>query len=104
MRLLYTSDWHLGRTFYRESLIDAQRAFLDYLLIVVQEREVDAVLVAGTPFFPADSLASSCPQDGNARARTSSSTPHRPARSCPPAAFSSTSASARALPLSWPGG
>ena len=47
MRLLHTSDWHLGRTFYRESLIDAQRAFLEHLLTVVQEREVDAVLVAG---------------------------------------------------------
>ncbi|MGY0458631.1 exonuclease SbcCD subunit D [Kitasatospora sp. cg17-2] len=47
MRLLHTSDWHLGRTFYRESLIDAQRAFLDHLLTVAREREVDAVLVAG---------------------------------------------------------
>ncbi|WP_327129999.1 exonuclease SbcCD subunit D (plasmid) [Streptomyces sp. NBC_01343] len=47
MRLLHTSDWHLGRTFYRESLIGAQRSFLDHLLTVVREREVDAVLVAG---------------------------------------------------------
>ncbi|MFE6746096.1 exonuclease SbcCD subunit D [Kitasatospora purpeofusca] len=47
MRLLHTSDWHLGRTFYRESLIDAQRAFLDHLLTVAREREVDVVLVAG---------------------------------------------------------
>ncbi|MGW4380943.1 exonuclease SbcCD subunit D [Kitasatospora sp. NPDC004531] len=47
MRLLHTSDWHLGRTFHREPLIDAQRVFLDHLLTIVQEREVNAVLVAG---------------------------------------------------------
>ncbi|MEU9077030.1 exonuclease SbcCD subunit D C-terminal domain-containing protein [Kitasatospora sp. NPDC048538] len=47
MRLLHTSDWHLGRTFYREPLIDHQRVFLDHLLATVQEREVNAVLVAG---------------------------------------------------------
>ncbi|MDH6133496.1 exonuclease SbcD [Kitasatospora sp. MAA4] len=47
MRLLHTSDWHLGRSFHRESLLDAQRAFLDHLVAVVREHGVDAVLVAG---------------------------------------------------------
>ncbi|GAA1271016.1 exonuclease SbcCD subunit D [Kitasatospora nipponensis] len=47
MRLLHTSDWHLGRSFHRESLHDAQRTFLDHLVAVVRERRVDAVLVAG---------------------------------------------------------
>ncbi|MFJ2577683.1 exonuclease SbcCD subunit D [Kitasatospora aureofaciens] len=47
MRLLHTSDWHLGRSFHRESLHDAQRAFLDHLVAVVEEERVDAVLVAG---------------------------------------------------------
>ncbi|MFF2655952.1 exonuclease SbcCD subunit D [Kitasatospora sp. NPDC058032] len=47
MRLLHTSDWHLGRSFHRESLHDAQRAFLDHLVAVVRDRGVDAVLVAG---------------------------------------------------------
>lgn len=47
MRLLHTSDWHLGRSFHRESLLDAQRAFLDHLVAVVREQSVDAVLVAG---------------------------------------------------------
>ncbi|MFJ9604946.1 exonuclease SbcCD subunit D [Kitasatospora sp. NPDC101176] len=47
MRLLHTSDWHLGRSFHRESLHDAQRAFLDHLVDVVREQRVDAVLVAG---------------------------------------------------------
>ncbi|HEY9367416.1 exonuclease SbcCD subunit D [Streptomyces sp.] len=47
MRLLHTSDWHLGRSFHRVSLLDAQAAFLDRLVATVREREVDAVLVAG---------------------------------------------------------
>ncbi|MFD7900111.1 exonuclease SbcCD subunit D [Streptomyces sp. NPDC059568] len=47
MRILHTSDWHLGRSFHRVSLLDAQAAFLDHLVATVREREVDVVLVAG---------------------------------------------------------
>lgn len=47
MRLLHTSDWHLGRSFHRVGLLDAQAAYLDHLVATVREREVDAVLVAG---------------------------------------------------------
>ncbi|MEU8759357.1 exonuclease SbcCD subunit D [Streptomyces sp. NPDC048659] len=47
MRLLHTSDWHLGRAFHRVALLDAQAAFLDHLVATALDREVDAVLVAG---------------------------------------------------------
>jgi exonuclease SbcD len=47
MRLLHTSDWHLGRSFHRVSLLDAQAAFIDHLVGVVRGERVDAVLVAG---------------------------------------------------------
>ncbi|GAB2938726.1 exonuclease SbcCD subunit D [Streptomyces mayteni] len=47
MRLLHTSDWHLGRSLHRAGLAEAQRGFLDHLVATVREREVDAVLVAG---------------------------------------------------------
>ncbi|MGW7452868.1 exonuclease SbcCD subunit D [Streptomyces sp. NPDC054787] len=47
MRILHTSDWHLGRAFHRVNLLGAQAAFLDHLVATVREREVDAVLVAG---------------------------------------------------------
>ncbi|RDG35361.1 exonuclease SbcCD subunit D [Streptomyces corynorhini] len=47
MRILHTSDWHLGRSFHRVGLLDAQAAFLDHLVATVQERAVDVVLVAG---------------------------------------------------------
>ena len=47
MRLLHTSDWHLGRSFHRVALLDAQAAYLDHLVETVRAHEVDAVLVAG---------------------------------------------------------
>ncbi|MFJ2706290.1 exonuclease SbcCD subunit D [Streptomyces sp. NPDC087428] len=47
MRILHTSDWHLGRSFHRVSLLDAQAAYLDHLVATVRDHEVDAVLVAG---------------------------------------------------------
>ncbi|MGW7199628.1 exonuclease SbcCD subunit D [Streptomyces chryseus] len=47
MRILHTSDWHLGRSFHRVGLLDAQAAFLDHLVTTVRERDVEAVLVAG---------------------------------------------------------
>ncbi|MDX6197304.1 MAG: repair protein SbcD/Mre11 [Actinomycetota bacterium] len=47
MRLLHTSDWHLGRSLHRADLRDAQAAFLDGLVATVRAEAVDAVLVAG---------------------------------------------------------
>ncbi len=50
VRLIHTSDWHLGRSFHRADLGDAQADFLDWLLHLAIEREADAVLVAGDVF------------------------------------------------------
>ncbi|GIG37669.1 exonuclease SbcCD subunit D [Cellulomonas pakistanensis] len=47
MRLLHTSDWHLGRTLHGVDLTAHQQAFLDHLVEVVRDERVDAVLVAG---------------------------------------------------------
>ena len=47
MRLIHTSDWHLGRSFHRVGLLDAQARFLDHLVEVVRAEQVDLVLVAG---------------------------------------------------------
>ncbi|GGO83918.1 exonuclease SbcCD subunit D [Wenjunlia tyrosinilytica] len=47
MRLLHTSDWHLGRTFHGMSLRAEQSAFLDHLVAVARAEDVDTVLVAG---------------------------------------------------------
>jgi exonuclease SbcD len=47
MRLLHTSDWHLGRTLHGEDLLAHQAAFLEWLLAEAVSHQVNAVLVAG---------------------------------------------------------
>ncbi|WP_265446403.1 exonuclease SbcCD subunit D [Flexivirga meconopsidis] len=47
MRLIHTSDWHLGRRFHGAPLLDAQAAYLEHLVEVVGSERVDAVLVSG---------------------------------------------------------
>ncbi|MFE0106144.1 exonuclease SbcCD subunit D [Streptomyces sp. NPDC059009] len=47
MRLLHTSDWHLGRAFHRVNMLGAQAEFIGHLVATVREREVDAVVVSG---------------------------------------------------------
>lgn len=47
MRILHTSDWHLGRSLHGVGLLDAQAAFLDSLVAVVSAEAVDLVVVAG---------------------------------------------------------
>lgn len=50
MRLLHTSDWHLGRQLYGRSRHEESRAFLDWLGETVRERRIAAVIVAGDIF------------------------------------------------------
>jgi DNA repair protein SbcD/Mre11 len=47
VRLLHTSDWHLGRSFHRVNLLSEQAAVLDHLVEVVRAEKVDVVVVAG---------------------------------------------------------
>jgi exonuclease SbcD len=47
VRLLHTSDWHLGRSLVSASQLPAQAEFLRWLLALAVERQVDAVLVSG---------------------------------------------------------
>lgn len=47
MRILHTSDWHLGRTLHGVDLLDHQAAYLDHLVEVVRAEPVAAVVVAG---------------------------------------------------------
>ena len=47
MRLLHTSDWHLGRQFHGASLLQEQAAAMDRIVALASEAEVDAVLIAG---------------------------------------------------------
>jgi exonuclease SbcD len=61
MRLLHTSDWHLGRALHGAPMLEHQRAFLTWLVDTAVQRQVDAVLVAGDVYDravpPTDAVA-----------------------------------------------
>lgn len=61
MRILHTSDWHLGRQFHGHSMLAHQAAFLDHLVEVIEDRSVDLLVVAGDIFDralpPVDAVA-----------------------------------------------
>jgi exonuclease SbcD len=50
MRLLHTSDWHLGHTLYDTPRDAEHAAFLSWLLETLEAQSVDALLVAGDIF------------------------------------------------------
>ena len=47
MRFLHTADWHLGRPFHGESLLDAQMGAIEHVAEVARAHAVDAILVSG---------------------------------------------------------
>lgn len=50
MLILHTSDWHLGRSLHGADLGEETDAFLTWLVDLVRDRGVDAVLVSGDVF------------------------------------------------------
>ena len=50
MRILHTSDWHIGHRLYERPRIEEHRQFLDWLLMTLQESAVDVLLVSGDIF------------------------------------------------------
>ena len=50
MRILHTSDWHLGQHFMGKSRQPEHQALIDWLLMQVDAHAVDAVLIAGDIF------------------------------------------------------
>jgi len=50
MRILHTSDWHLGRMLEGRSRIEEQVAFINELCMIVEDQAVDLVLIAGDVF------------------------------------------------------
>jgi len=47
VRILHTSDWHLGRNFGQVSLAGDQAAFVEWLLDVVAQEGIELVVIAG---------------------------------------------------------
>ena len=50
MKILHTSDWHLGRSLYGRKRYEEFSAFLDWLAQTIEDEKVDALLVAGDVF------------------------------------------------------
>ncbi|MBM7825875.1 exonuclease SbcD [Arcanobacterium pluranimalium] len=47
MRILHTSDWHLGRTFHGADLTPAFEQWCDYVVDYTKSEKIDALLVSG---------------------------------------------------------
>ncbi|WP_116364119.1 exonuclease SbcCD subunit D [Parahaliea mediterranea] len=61
MRLLHTSDWHLGRQLHGTSLLADQAHVLEQIITLAEQDAVDAVLIAGDVYDravpPAEAVA-----------------------------------------------
>ena len=47
MRILHTSDWHLGKTLEGHSRLKEQELFLEELVTIVEDQNIDLILIAG---------------------------------------------------------
>ncbi len=50
MRIIHTSDWHLGQSFFTKNRANEHQAFLHWLVAQVELQQADAVVVAGDIF------------------------------------------------------
>lgn len=47
MKILHTSDWHLGKSLYEFSLLQDQQYMIEQLLLLLEKEGVEAVIIAG---------------------------------------------------------
>lgn len=59
MRLLHTSDWHLGQTLHNFDRTHEHQRFLDWLLEAIVAEQADALLIAGDIFDNSNPSAAS---------------------------------------------
>ena len=59
MKILHTSDWHLGNTFHGNDRLEEHRHFFDWLLETLSDRQPDVMIVAGDIFDSPNPSASS---------------------------------------------
>lgn len=50
MKVLHTSDWHLGRALHGRKRYDEYEAFLNWLTALIESEDIDVLLVAGDVF------------------------------------------------------
>ena len=54
MRIIHTSDWHLGQYFFGKSRAYEHKQFLNWLILQAEQHQVDAIIVAGDIFDTAN--------------------------------------------------
>ena len=59
MKVLHTSDWHLGQQFYEHHRTDEHQQFFSWLIDTLVNEEIDLLLVAGDIYHTATPPASS---------------------------------------------
>ena len=47
MKILHTSDWHLGHTLYNYDRTEEQQAMLEQMVSIVEEQKPDVFLLCG---------------------------------------------------------
>jgi DNA repair protein SbcD/Mre11 len=61
VRILHTSDWHLGRHFHGQGMLAHQATYADHLIATIEQEGVDLVVVAGDVYDralpPVDAIA-----------------------------------------------
>ena len=50
MKIIHTSDWHLGQNFMGKSRIEEHEAFLSWLIDIIKTKEIEVLLVSGDIF------------------------------------------------------
>jgi len=50
MKILHTSDWHIGRALYGRKRYEELEAFLNWLVGLIEDENIDVLLVAGDVF------------------------------------------------------
>jgi len=54
LKILHSSDWHLGQRFFDETRLEEQKSFLDYLLNLIKTENIQALIIAGDIFDTAN--------------------------------------------------
>ncbi len=50
MKIIHTSDWHIGRSLYGRKRYDEFEAFLNWMADFIKNEEIEALLVSGDIF------------------------------------------------------
>lgn len=60
LKIIHTSDWHLGKKLYKRSRLEEQESFLNWIIDVIKSKQIDALLISGdifdTPSPPTSAL------------------------------------------------